>query len=60
MTKKQKQQILKSLAGSRGIERKQHFANGGSVSDWMGGPHLVTKNKKKAKNKKACRGKIRC
>lgn len=54
-----KKNILKTLAGARGVERKEFFANGGNLTDWMGGPHIITKDKKKEKNKKSCRGKVR-
>ena len=50
---------LQEIARIRGEERKQHFANGGTLHEWRGGLHLVTEDKKKRNNKKACRGKIR-
>ncbi len=46
---------LEALARIRGEERKQHFANGGTLSDWRGGVHTVTKNRKKEQSRKACR-----
>ena len=55
---KNKKQILKTLKGARGIERSEFFRNGGTLTDWMGGPHLVVGNKKKKNNKRACRGKV--
>lgn len=51
--------IIKSIKAARGLDRAAHFAKGGTLVSWMGGPHLITKDKKKFKNKKACRGKIR-
>lgn len=51
-----KKVIMKSIKAARGLERAAHFANGGTLVEWMGGPHLIVKDKKKAKNKKACRG----
>ena len=57
--KKAQKQQLKMLAAARGIDRKEFFKNGGSMVQWMGGPHLVVQDKKKAKNKRACRGKVR-
>ena len=48
---------LKALARIRGEERKQHFANGGTLTDWRGGVHTVTKNRKKEQSRKACRSK---
>ena len=50
---------LELLARIRGEERKQHFANGGTLHDWRGGLHTVTTDKKKRSNKKACRGKVK-
>lgn len=52
--KKHKQQ-LKYLAQVRGKEREEHFANGGTIHDWRGGLHTITKNKKKEASRKACR-----
>ena len=48
-------QKLKALARIRGIERKAHFENGGTLSDWRGGVHTITKNRKKEQSRKACR-----
>jgi hypothetical protein len=50
---------MKSIKAARGLDRADHFANGGTMIDWMGGPHLIVKNKKKTQNKKACRGQVR-
>jgi hypothetical protein len=50
--------LLKQLATIRGIERAKHFKNGGSLHDWRGGLSTKTKNKKKARSKRACRGKF--
>ena len=55
--KRQKQ--LEELARIRGVERKLHFEEGGSLHEWRGGLHTVTANKKKKRNKRACRGKIK-
>ena len=57
--KRRYQNQLKALARIRGKEREQHFANGGTVHEWRGGLHTVTTNKRKANNKRACRGKIK-
>ena len=46
---------LQALKRIRGEERKAHFANGGSLHDWRGGLHTVTKNKKREQSRKACR-----
>ena len=53
-----KAQLLKQLAAVRGIDRKRHFENGGSLVDWRGGTRTVQKNKKREASRKACRGKF--
>ena len=58
MKKKSKKQILKALASVRGIERKRHFENGGSLVEWRSGTRTVTKNKKRESSRKACRGRF--
>tara|TARA_R110002110_G_scaffold324921_1_gene536944 strand:- start:228 stop:476 length:249 start_codon:yes stop_codon:yes gene_type:complete len=50
---------LEELARIRGVERKLHFEEGGSLHEWRGGLHTVTSNKKKVLNKRACRGKTK-
>ena len=50
MTKKQKQ-ALKIIKAARGLEREQHFANGGTLVDWRGGTRTVQRNKKKYSRK---------
>ena len=57
--KKQKQQMLKRIKAVRGIERKRHFENGGTLIEWRGGTRTVTKNKKKEASKQACRQRFR-
>jgi len=54
-----KNHIIKSIKAVRGLDRAEHFANGGTLVEWMGGPHLIVKDKKKFQNKKACRGQMR-
>jgi len=56
---RRRQKQLEQLAQIRGAERQLHFDNGGSLHDWRGGLHTVTSNKKKKRNKRACRGKIK-
>ena len=51
--KKQNKQMLQRLKAVRGIERKRHFDNGGSLVQWRGGTRTVTKNKKKEASKQA-------
>ena len=57
--KKQKHQMLKRIKAVRGIERKRHFENGGTLIEWRGGTRTVTKNKKKEASKQACRQRFR-
>lgn len=54
-----KSNIMKSVKAARGLDRARHFESGGTLVEWMGGPRLVVKDKKKLKNKKRCRQKIR-
>lgn len=59
MTRKEKkvrEQQLKMLAGARGKIREEYFANGGEMSGWRGVSNVVP-DKKKKRNKRACRGK---
>ena len=57
--KKQSKQMQQRLKALRGIERKRHFDNGGSLVKWRGGTRTVTKNKKKEASKSACRQRFR-
>ncbi len=43
---KMSKQTIKTIKASRGIERKKHFENGGSLVSWRGGTRTVTRNKK--------------
>lgn len=54
--KKAQKQQLKMLAGVRGEMRKAHFANGGDMAGWRGTASVIP-DKKKKRNKRACRGK---
>lgn len=59
MTKKEKnarKQQLKMLAGARGKIREEYFANGGDMAGWRGVSSVIP-DKKKKRNKRACRGK---
>jgi len=47
---------LEQLARIRGQERKKHFEDGGTLVEWRGGTRTVTTDRKKQRNKKACRG----
>ncbi len=57
MTKKEAKAQLRALAAVRGLERKEHFANGGDLVTWRGGTRTVRVDRKKQQNKRACRGK---
>ena len=58
MTKKQKQAQLISLRAVRGIDRKNHFENGGDLVSWRGGTRTVQVDRKKKNNKKKCRQRV--
>jgi hypothetical protein len=47
---------LKALRAQAGVDRAEFFANGGDVKQWRGSA-TVTVDKRKQRNKKACRGK---
>ena len=49
--------LKRRLARIRAEERRKHFENGGEASAWRGGKKQVTKNRKKERSRKACRGK---
>ncbi len=38
-------EALKQIKAQRGIERKLHFENGGTLVEWRGGPRLVQRNR---------------
>ncbi len=59
MTKQERKNQLRTLKAVRGVDRKRHFENGGSLVSWRGGTRTVTADRKKKKNKHACRGKWR-
>jgi len=39
-------QTIKTIKAARGIERRKHFENGGSLVAWGGGTRTITRNKK--------------
>ena len=51
--KKQNKEQLRHIKAIRGVERKQHFEEGGDLVSWRGGTRTVTVDRKK----RACRGK---
>ena len=57
MSKQKNREQIRRLKAIRGVERKQHFENGGDLVSWRGGTRTVTIDRKKKQNKKACRGK---
>jgi len=44
---RRRKNLMKQIKAHRGIERDHHFQNGGTQIEWMGGPRLVQRNKKK-------------
>ncbi len=38
--------IMDNVKAQRGLDRKAHFANGGTLVEWRGGPRLVQRNLK--------------
>ena len=52
------QAAMASSRAIRGIQRREHFANGGTTAMWRGRTVTFT-DRKKAASKKACRGKNR-
>ena len=44
---KRSNKIVKQIKAQRGIERKRHFDEGGTLIEWMGGPRLVQRNQRK-------------
>jgi len=54
------ERILKDVAVQAGIDRAEHFANGGTLVAWNGGPRTVTKNLKRVDARRACRGRVSC
>ena len=37
---------IKTIKAARGIEREEHFKNGGSLVSWRGGARTITRNRK--------------
>ena len=57
---KKNKKFQKAMASSRairGIQRRNHFANGGTLAGWRGSQNVET-DRKKAASKKACRGRV--
>jgi len=47
--------VLDNIKAQRGLDRKAHFANGGTLVAWRGGPRLVQVDKVKEASKNSCR-----
>jgi len=45
----------KDTAAQRGIDRKEHFEGGGTLSSWRG-IHQVTTDRRRESSRRACRG----
>jgi len=55
---KNSERVLASVRAQGGLDRKAHFENGGTLVEWRGGPHTVTKNMRAWENKRRARGKV--
>ena len=44
---KESSKMLDDVKAQRGLDRKAHFANGGTLVEWRGGPRLVQRNQKR-------------
>lgn len=53
----------RAVAHSRaqaGLDREEYFSRpGASAAGWLGGPHLVTRNRRRESDRGRCRGQIR-
>jgi hypothetical protein len=58
MTKKQMKEQLRTLRAVRGVDRRKHFEEGGSLVAWRGGTRTVTADRKKKHNKNKCRQRV--
>lgn len=52
------QHAIDSVKRSRGAHREAHFAAGAPLCEWIQGTS-VTPDRKKVKNKMACRGRVK-
>lgn len=60
MATKNKDHRIDFSKGVRGEDRKRYFSQPGATpAGWRGGPKTVTKDRKKEKNRRACRGRVR-
>ena len=51
MKKSNKKAVIETIKAARGLERKEHFANGGTLVEWRGGTRTVQRNRKKYSRK---------
>ena len=51
--------IRVSIKAQRGLDRADHFAKGGTLVQYWGGPNTVTRNRKRDASRKACRGTVK-
>jgi hypothetical protein len=56
MAKKKKKQ-WDAMKAAKAARRKAHFANGGTLAMWRGSAQTF-KDKKKARDRRACRGRV--
>jgi hypothetical protein len=54
----QKNKQLKTIKAIRGLDRKRHFEEGGTLVSWRGGTRTVTADRKKKRNKRKCRERV--
>jgi hypothetical protein len=47
--------IIANIKAQRGIDRAEHFAKGGDLVQYWGGPKTVTRNRKRDASRNACR-----
>ncbi len=52
------ERIMENIRAQRGLDRKRHFEQGGTLVEWMGGPRTKTKNQKAWDNKRLGRKKV--
>jgi hypothetical protein len=45
--RKGSERLLSNVKAQRGLDRKAHFTNGGSLVEWRGGPRTVERNQKR-------------
>jgi hypothetical protein len=57
MAKKNKKQKWSPIQAAKAAARLAHFANGGTLAQWRGSARTFT-DRRKQKNKTACRGRV--